>query len=95
MEVSKKDIKYWVGFSLISGIGRVKFGLLESHFNSLENAWKATPAELKQSGLDNGAIRAITSYRPKISLEAEMEKLDRYGVKVLTCHDAAYPSRLK
>ena len=84
-----------MGFSLISGIGRVRFGQLESYFGSLENAWKATPAELKRSGLDSGSIRAITSWRPKISLDAEMEKLDRYGVKVFTCHDPDYPSRLK
>lgn len=95
MEKSKEDIKYWVGFSLISGIGRVRFAQLENYFTSLENAWKANPAELKQAGLDSGSIRAITSWRPKISLEAEMEKLDRCGVKVFTCHDKDYPSRLK
>ncbi|MDZ4230712.1 MAG: DNA-processing protein DprA, partial [Dehalococcoidales bacterium] len=61
----------------------------------LEDAWKATPAGLKQAGLDSGSVRAISSWRPKISLEAEMEKLERYGVKVLGCHDADYPSRLK
>jgi len=90
-----KDIKYWVGFSLISGIGRVRVNQLENYFGSLENAWGAKPADLKQAGLDSSAIRAITSQYPKISLEAEMEKLDRYGVKVLTWHDKDYPPRLK
>jgi DNA processing protein len=61
----------------------------------LEKAWQAVPADLKHSGLDNNSSRAITSYRPKISLEAEMEKLGRYGVKVFTWHDTGYPSRLK
>ncbi len=93
--MSKKNIKYWVGFSLIPGIGRVRLAQLESYFGNLENAWKAAPAELKRSGLDNGSIRAITSWRPKISLEAAMEKLDRYGVKTLTWHDPDYPARLK
>jgi DNA processing protein len=93
--VSNKDIKYWVGFSLISGIGRVRLGQLEKHFGDLEAAWQAAPTDLKRSGLDSGSIRAITSRRPDISLDAEMEKLDRYGVKVLTFHDAEYPSRLK
>jgi len=92
---SNKDIKYWVGFSLISGIGRVRLTQLKSYFGSLENAWRATPAELKQAGLDSGSIRAITTWQPKISLDAELEKLDRYGVKVLTFHDESYPSRLK
>ncbi|MFC2004061.1 DNA-processing protein DprA [Chloroflexota bacterium] len=93
--MSKEDIKYWVGFSLIPGIGRVKFSQLENYFDSLENAWKATPAELKRTGLDNSSVRAITSWRPKVSLDVEMEKLDRYGVKALTYHDQGYPARLK
>lgn len=84
-----------MGFSLIPGIGRVRLTQLENHFTNLENAWKAAATDLKQAGLDNSSIHAITSWRPKISLEAEMEKLDRYGVKVFTCHDSGYPSRLK
>ena len=93
--MNNKDIQYRVGFSLLPGIGRVKLTQLESYFDSLEDAWKAPPASLKQAGLDSGAIRALTTWRPKISLEAEMEKLDRYGVKVLAITDADYPSRLK
>jgi len=95
LKATKKDIKYWVGFSLISGIGRVRFTQLESHFGNLGDAWRAASGDLKRAGLDSGSVRAITSWRPKISLEAEMEKLDRYGVKVFTWHDPEYPSRLK
>ena len=95
MKVSNKDIKYWVGFNIIPGIGRVKLTQLENYFGNLENAWKAAPADLKHAGLDSNSIRAITSWRPKLSLEAEMEKLDRYGVKVFTWHDPCYPPRLK
>jgi len=95
VEVTEKDIKCWVGFSLIPGIGRVKFTQLENYFGNLETAWQAAPGELKRAGLDSSSIRAIVSWRPKISLEAEMEKLDHYGVKVFTCHDTGYPSRLK
>jgi len=93
--MSNKDTKYWVGFNIIPGIGRVKLTQLENYFGRLADAWKATPAELKHSGLDNSSIHAVTSWRPKISLEAEMEKLDRYGIKVLTFRDPDYPSRLK
>jgi len=95
VKVSDKDIKYWVGFSLIPGIGRVKLAQLEKYFGNLENAWKAAPADLKHAGLDRHSIHAITSWRPDLSLDAEMEKLGRYGVKVFTCHDPDYPSRLK
>ena len=95
MTVTDKDAKYWVGFSLIPGIGRVRFTQLENYFGKLENAWKATPGELRHSGLDSKSVRAITSGQPKIPLDEELEKLERYGVTVLTWHDKDYPSRLK
>ena len=90
-----KDLKYWVGFNMIPGIGRVKFNQLENYFGSLEPAWKAEPSELEHSGLDKNSIKAISSWRPRISLEAEMEKLEGYDIKAVTWHDPDYPARLK
>ena len=51
MEVNRKDTNYWVGFSFIPGIGRVRLNQLESYFGNLEDAWKATPVELKNARL--------------------------------------------
>jgi DNA processing protein len=93
--VSGQEIKYWVGFSLIPGIGRVKLTQLEGHFGNLAEAWKAASADLRQSGLDTASIRAINMWRPRISLDEEMAKLERHRVRVLTYHDAGYPARLK
>ena len=95
MDTPKEDIKYWVGFSKVPGIGRVKFGSLENYFGRLENAWAATSTELKQAGMDRASVRHITDYRTKISLDEEMEKMERFNVSVYTCHDSAYPGRLK
>jgi len=93
--MSKNDIKYWIGFSLVPGIGRVKFGLLENFFQSMENAWQATSSELKQAGLDAGSIKSISEIRDSISLDSELEKLERLGVTVFTYRDDGYPARLK
>jgi DNA processing protein len=90
-----EKLKYWVGFSLIPGIGRARFSLLESHFGDLEAAWNASASDFKAAGLDARTVQAIASRRPRISLEAEMEKLEQYRVKALTWNDAAYPPRLK
>jgi DNA processing protein len=89
------DIKYWVGFNNIPGIGRVRLGQLQSYFGSLELAWQASPGDMKKAGLDSAALRSIGQWRDKISPDAEMEKLERRHVKVLTCNDAGYPRRLK
>jgi len=89
------DIKYWVGFNNIPGIGRVRLGQLESYFGSLEPAWNAPIGEMKRAGLDSSALRAIEQWRGKIDPDAEMEKLERHRIQVLTCKDASYPRRLK
>ena len=93
--MNKKDLKYWIGFSFIPGIGRVRLGHLENYFGNLEEAWKAPSAELKKAHLDDGIVRAVTSWRPRLSLDEEMEKMKHYGVKAFTWHDEIYPSRLK
>jgi len=95
LEARKKDIQYWVGFSFVPTIGRVRLDRLESHFGNLADAWHAEPTELRRAGLDDNVVRSVVSWRPRISLEGEMEKLDRYGVQVFTCRDSGYPSRLK
>ena len=89
------ELKYWVGFSKIPGIGRVRASQLKEHFSSLQDAWKAPESELKQAGLDSRSVDALLLLRSKISLDAEMEKLERYKVKVLVCENPSYPSRLK
>jgi DNA processing protein len=95
LAVNKKEIKYWVGFNAIPGIGRVRFNQLENYFGSLEAAWKAELAELRQAGLDRNSIRAVNNTRSRISLEEEMERLERFGIRAVTWHDSEYPARLK
>ena len=89
------DLKYWVAFNRIQGIGRARFLQLESYFGSLEQAWTAGAADLKAAGLDSRTVESIVSSRPEISPDAEMELLQRYRVKVLTLNDPAFPARLK
>jgi DNA processing protein len=93
--VSADELKYWVGFSSLPGVGRVRISQLKQYFGSLQDAWKAPEGKLKQAGLDSRSIDALVTLRPRISLDAEMERLARYGVKVFVCEDPLYPSRLK
>ena len=93
--ISSDELKYWVGFSRIPRIGRVRISQLKEHFGSLREAWKASEGGLKRAGLDSRSVDALLLLRPKISLDAEMEKLERHKVKVVVCEDPSYPSRLK
>ena len=93
--VSADELKYWVAFSGIAGIGRVRISQLKEYFGSLQHAWKAPEGKLRQAGLDSRSIDALVTLRPRISLDAEMEKLERYRIKVLVYEDPLYPARLK
>lgn len=93
--VSAEELKYWVAFSGIPGIGRVRISQLKEHFGSLQEAWKAPEVKLKQAKLDARSIDALVTLRPRMSLDAEMEKLERYKVKVFVYEDPLYPLRLK
>lgn len=89
------ELKYWVSFSRIPGIGRVKIEQLKGYFTTLENAWKASVGELKQAGLDSRSAGSIINLRPKISPDAEIDNLARYKVEALTCDSPEYPERLR
>lgn len=89
------QLKYWVAFSRIKGIGRARFKLLERGFDSVADAWGASEAQLRAAGLDRRSVRAIVSGRSAVNPDAEMDRLQRAGVRALTWHDDEYPPRLK
>jgi DNA processing protein len=91
----KEEVKYWVGFNNIPGIGRVRLTQLENYFGSLENAWRASIGEIKRAGLDAAALRAISQHRDNISPDEKMEQLVKSEVQVLVCNMPDYPARLK
>jgi len=72
----------------------MKFRALLNHFGDLEEAWRADALELKEAGLDKRALGSFMTMRSTISLDGEMEKIERQGVKLLTWEDPAYPPRL-
>ena len=89
------DKKYWVGFNLIKGIGAVRMQALINHFDDLESAWSATPAELAGAGLSLKLIERIVQARMQVDLEKVWARIESQGIKILTWKDEAYPGRLK
>jgi DNA processing protein len=92
---NENELKYWVGFSRMPGIGRVKISQLLDYFNTLEHAWKAPTDDLKKSGLDSKTVENIVNLRTSIAPDEEIDSLRKYKVKVLTCNSPDYPQRLK
>ena len=90
-----EQLKYWLAFNKVRGIGRVRFKLLENHFDSMEAAWSASESELRAAGLDRRTIRSVADGRLKFDPDAEAERLLKSGVRAFTWHDDDYPAGLK
>ena len=89
------ELKYWVSFSRVPGIGRVKISQLLGYFSRLEDAWKAPSGELKKAGLDSRSVTTVVNLRPRISPDSEIENLHKYKIKAITFNSSYYPQRLK
>jgi len=92
---SEDDRKYWVAFSRIRGIGAVRHHALISRFGTLAEAWRGTRSELKEAGLEDGAVRSVLNGRGEVDPDGEMERLQKAGVRAITLDDAEYPALLK
>src|SRR3990170_4080161 len=90
-----EELKYWVALNRIAGLGRVRYSLLQNHFPSMEDAWRADVSGLKAAGLDGKLAARLVAERAAISPDEEMEWLAGHGGIAITWHDPAYPQRLK
>ena len=88
---TEHDLPYWIAFSRVPTVGRVRIGLLEERFGSLKAAWEASTSELGASGLTPGVVNAIEQVRRVIEPERELELVRNANVTVLTWHDSDYP----
>ena len=94
-EKTNYELKYWVAFNRISGIGRGCFKAMGAHFGTLSETWRAGLTELRAAGLDTGAAQNIATRKLQIDLDVEMETLIGSEPRAITWHDDEYPERLK
>ena len=89
------DKRYWIGFTLVKGIGAVRFQRILERFGNAESAWRATPADLAGAGLGLKMIERLVAVREKVDLSLIWDQIHAKGIQVLTWMDEAYPQRLK
>jgi DNA processing protein len=87
--------RYALAFNLVPQIGPAKLQRLLEHFGDLETAWHANHFDLAAAGLDKRALENLIAARKKINLDAELEKIARANVRLITLDDPAYPRLLK
>jgi DNA processing protein len=89
------DLRYWLGFNLVAGIGPRRLQALLDTFGNLAAAWQARPAQLREAGLDRRALGNLLEARSTLSLDRELEKVEQAGVRLVCWEDAAYPRHLR
>ena len=89
-----EDIKYWVAFHQISGIGPATFAKLEARFGDLESAWRAPVSDLIAAGVKPKVAAEAGRFRDANEPDEVMGKLDRLDIKALHLRHPDYPARL-
>lgn len=90
-----ENLKYWLGFNLVKGIGPAKLQALLDTFKDIGTAWQASERELERIGLDRRAIATFLETRAEVDLDAYLKQVLDAGVTVLTWESDAYPRYLR
>jgi DNA processing protein len=82
-----------VGFGQTPFIGPTRLRRLIERFGNVQEAWLASERELRDV-LDERSVESLISIRRGVSLDDEMERIDRKGIDVVAIVDPTYPRLL-
>lgn len=86
---------YWIGFTLVKGIGAVRFQRLLERFGDARSAWEADASTLTEAGLSPRVTERLIAVRQQVDLPRLYEQIQAKGIHILTWQDEAYPQRLR
>lgn len=87
--------QYWVAFSLVKGIGSVRFQAILDFFGDPQIAWGAPPQALREAGLSENIVENLVQVRSSNELDSVWERLEGKNISVKILTDEDYPGRLK
>lgn len=94
--LSPEALACWIALSRVSGIGPIGFRALLDYFDDdVEAAWKAGRGELTGAGAGQRVIENLLALRATLNPQAELERLQKLRMKVLTWKDRLYPPLLR
>jgi DNA processing protein len=86
--------QYWVAFSLVKGIGAVRFQTVLNYFGDPQIAWGAPTEALREAGLNDKIIENLVKTREQVDLDRLWDQMEAKGISVITSQDENYPKRL-
>ena len=100
MENKEKDAEpyrdwcYWLALKLVRGVGNVTYRELLERFASPQTVLTASATALTAAGVHPEIARTITTFGQWHIVENEVQKIERAGVRLVTCTDDEYPVNL-
>jgi DNA processing protein len=89
------ELKYWLGFNYVNGIGPAKVQALLGRFPTLADAWAADDTQLREIGFDARAIQSLNETRRTLDLDRYVAEVQATGAQLLTWESADYPALLR
>ncbi len=89
------ELKYWLGFNLVDGLGPAKVQALMMRYKSAEVAWNAPEHELANLGFDRRSLKNFLASRQTIDLDRELKIAEQKGVSLIPFGGEAYSRRLQ
>lgn len=93
--MSHSDLPYRLALARVPRIGAKRMAMLESHFDSVADAWTASDGDLRAAGIDGPTLGSLHQVRGRTDPDAEMAALQRAGVRALSHRDPEYPASLR
>jgi DNA processing protein len=94
-ETRTNDLPFWVALHRVRRLGRVRFGIFEAAFPSMEAAWAAGRDELIAGGLDARTATEVVKACAETDHDTEMAGLAAAGIRAIPHFHSAYPERLR
>lgn len=88
------DLKYWVAFHGIDGMGPQRLNRIETYFGNLEDAWRARRGELRDAGIGPALVENIDAKRNSTDPDEEMDRLIQRGIRPIHLRSEEYPDQL-
>ncbi len=86
----------YIALNMVDGIGPIRVRALRERFGEAQVILEASKADLMQvEGVGEEVARSIIRWREKVDLEAELQRIEKSGVRVVCRDDADYPKNLR
>jgi DNA processing protein len=92
--VEPEELKYWLWWNRVPGIGPARFFKLLEEFGGMKNAWFASLLELRQI-LGDKLIQSLLETKKNWDPELELKRTQQNNFRIYCFSDEDYPAALK